>query len=237
MKGDHGAVDPSGEGDQVGGALRAHDRSGRDAGGPAPPDRHAPLVAGGRIRVLRRDLRCPRARGRRVLRRSHAGDGDRGRGGRHAPGIRRHALEPADVPLRPRPVARGARRGPGRRQGEQRPEPRLVPHVQQRRDLDAGQVGVPLVRRLGPGLSRDHAGRGGPRLRHAAARAHAGGALRPSERADPRVRVELQRREPAGARVGDAVQLPPAAEPLRRARPAESSSARSTSSCSTSRGG
>ena len=61
--------------DQVGGALRAHGRSGRDAGGPAPPDRDAPLVAGGRIRGLRRDLRGPRARGRRVLRRAHAGDG------------------------------------------------------------------------------------------------------------------------------------------------------------------
>ncbi len=30
----------------------------------------------------------------------------------------------------------------------------LAPHVQRRRHLDAGQVGVPLVRRLGPGLPR-----------------------------------------------------------------------------------
>ena len=30
----------------------------------------------------------------------------------------------------------------------------LAPHVQRRHHLDAGQVGVSLVRRLGPGLSR-----------------------------------------------------------------------------------
>ena len=37
-------------------------------------------------------------------------------------------------------------------------EPPLVPHVQRRRHLDAGQVGVPVVRRLGSRLSRGRAG-------------------------------------------------------------------------------
>ncbi len=47
---------------------------------------------------------------------------------------------------------------------------RLVPHGQRRRHLDAGQVGVPLVRRLGPGVPRVAAGDRRPRLRQAAAR-------------------------------------------------------------------
>ena len=34
-----------------------------------------------------------------------------------------------------------------------RPQPAVVPHGQRRHHLDAGQVGVPLVRRLGSGLS------------------------------------------------------------------------------------
>ena len=39
--------------------------------------------------------------------------------------------------------------GPGAQGRAQR---RVVPHVQRRHHLDARQVGVPLVRRLGPGL-------------------------------------------------------------------------------------
>ena len=48
---------------------------------------------------------------------------------------------------------------------------------------------------------------GRPRLRQGAARADAAQPLPAPERADPGLRVELQRRQPAGARLGDAVPL------------------------------
>ena len=47
---------------------------------------------------------------------------------------------------------------------------RVDSHVQRRHHLDAGQVGVPVVRRLGPGVPHDSAGHGRSRLRQAAAR-------------------------------------------------------------------
>ena len=55
--------------------------------------------------------------------------------------------------LRRRQVARGARRRSVRaRQARAIAQPRLVPHGQRRHHLDARQVGVPLVRGLGPRL-------------------------------------------------------------------------------------
>ena len=44
----------------------------------------------------------------------------------------------------------------------------LAPHVQRRRHLDAGQVGVSLVRGLGPGLPRARPDAGRPGFRQAA---------------------------------------------------------------------
>ena len=63
---------------------------------------------------------------------------------------------------------------------------RLVPHVQRRRDLHAGQVGVPLVRGVGPGIP--HAGLvdGRLRFREGAIAADAPQPLQPPERADAR---------------------------------------------------
>ena len=49
----------------------------------------------------------------------------------------------------------------------------LAPHVQRRRHLHAGQVGVSLVRRLGPRLPRPAADAGGPGFRQAATQADA----------------------------------------------------------------
>ena len=46
-------------------------------------------------------------------------------------------------------------------------QPRVVPHGERRRHLDAGQVGVPVVRGLGSRLPRDRARGGRPRLRQA----------------------------------------------------------------------
>ena len=44
---------------------------------------------------------------------------------------------------------------PFRKNRKPDPQRRLAPHVQRRRHIDAGQVGVSLVRGLGPGVSRD----------------------------------------------------------------------------------
>ena len=98
------------------------------------------------------------------------------------------------------------------------PEPRVVPHDQRRHHLHARQVGVPLVRRLGPCLPHaPHLDRG-PRLREAADGDDAPRGVPASQRPDSRLRVELQRREPAGARLGDAVPAPHRAGPAGRGR-------------------
>ena len=65
-----------------------------------------------------------------------------------------------------------------------------------------------MVRGVGPGVP--HASplaHGRPRLRQGPARPDAARALPPPERADAGLRVELQRRQPAGARLGHAVRL------------------------------
>ena len=115
----------------------------------------------------------------------------------------------AVLPLRRGHLAQGARRAPARRQAvTQGAQRRVVPHVQRRRHLHAGQVGVPLVRGVGsrvPHASRSRSSTStSPRsssllmLREP---------VRAPERPDPRLRVELQRREPAGARLGHALPL------------------------------
>ena len=62
------------------------------------------------------------------------------------------------------------------------PQPRMVPHGQRRHHLDARQVGVPLVRRLGPRLPHLAARHRRPRLRQAAAATDAARVLPASER-------------------------------------------------------
>ena len=105
-------------------------------------------------------------RGRRVLRRHHAATVERRRDGGHAPGAGRDAVVEAVLLLRPRPVAARAQRPPAARAGPARnPQRVLVPHGQPRRDLDARQVGVPLVRGVGPRVPLHAAGDGRPRLR------------------------------------------------------------------------
>ena len=81
----------------------------------------------------------------------------------------------------------------------------VVPHAQRRHHLDAGQVGVSVVRGMGSRVPYRGAGAGRFRLREGPAAVDAARPLLPSERADPRLRMELQRREPAGPRLGDAV--------------------------------
>ncbi len=63
----------------------------------------------------------------------------------------------------------------------------VVPHGQQGHHLDAGQVGVPLVRGLGPGLPHDTACDRGPGLREAADATDVSWALPAPQRADSRL--------------------------------------------------
>ena len=101
---------------------------------------------------------------------------------------------------------------------------RVAAPLQPRRHLDAGQVGVPLVRRLGPGLPHDPVRRSRSRLRQGAAPAPAARVVHAPERPAPGLRVRLRRREPAGARLGllaglqDDRRQGPARPPVPRAR-------------------
>ena len=86
-----------------------------------------------------------------------------------------------------------------------RPELGVVPHAERGHHLDARQVGVPLVRGLGPGLPHAPALDRRSRLRQGADEPDAPRLLPAPERSDARLRVELQRREPAGPRLCDPV--------------------------------
>ena len=86
----------------------------------------------------------------------------------------------------------------------QRPQPRVDAPLQRRRHLDAGQVGVPVVRRLGPRVPLRPARAGRFRVRQGAARAAAARVVHAPERAAAGLRVGLRRRQPAGARLGGA---------------------------------
>src|SRR5262249_50459576 len=170
--------EPGQERDEGGGALLPHGGSWRFRGDPPPV---VPFGAGGPGRGKwrrRQSLRHrPRGggggtaeRGRRVLRRPDAALPGRRRGQRLASGAGGDALEQAVLLLRRGQMARGARLRPLQADAQGGAAQRAVaPHVQRRRDLHAGQVGVPLVCRLGPGLPcrRPDAGRSG--LRQAAA--------------------------------------------------------------------
>ena len=111
------------------------------------------------------------------------------------------------------------------------PQPRLAAPQQRRHHLDARQVGVPLVRRLGPGVPLHPAGAGRPGLRQGAADAAAARVVHAPERPAPGLRVGLRRRQPAGARLGGLARLQDRADASRRRRPRASSSASSTSCC------
>ena len=106
----------------------------------------------------------------------------------------------------------------------------LAPHVQRRRHLDAGQVGVSLVRGLGPRLPRPRPDARRPRFRQAAAQADAARAVHAPQRPDPGLRVELRRRQPAGPRLVHHLHLPPG-KGAARARATGSGSRAASRSC------
>ena len=85
----------------------------------------------------------------------------------------------------------------------------LAPHVQRRHHLHAGQVGVSLVRGLGPGLPRARPDARGRRFRQAATAIDAPRALHAPQRPDAGLRVELRRRQSAGPCLVHHLHLPP----------------------------
>ena len=89
----------------------------------------------------------------------------------------------------------------------ERAQPRMAPSLQRRRDLDARQVGVSLVRGLGPGLSLRCAGVGRSRFRQGATPAHDPRVVHASQRPTAGLRMGVRRRQSAGARLGGLARL------------------------------
>ena len=187
-----------------GGARRVGERAaaadGRPDRRPAVPDRR-----GG-------PHRPPRRRGR-VLRRRHPGGRPGGGSGGRAARLRRAAVDPAALPLRRRGVAgrrprlaAATERAAGPRAG--RPEHLVAQPRPGRRHLDAGRVGVPVVRDVGPRVPRGRAVlTSTPRSRSPSCCCSAGVGPAP-QRAAARLRVGVLRREPARARLGRVAGLP-----------------------------
>ena len=98
-------------------------------------------------------------------------------------------------------------------------QPRMVSHGKRPCHLDARQVGVSLVCRLGPGVSHHRALDGRCGFRERTARPDAAGVFPASDRSDPGLRVELQRRQPARARVGHDLFVPDGTGAQGRSRP------------------
>ena len=166
----------------------------------------------------------------------HAADG---RAARRAAGVRRAAVEQAVLPLRRRDWLEGDPGQPpppaARKQGR---NARLGAPLQPRRHLDAGQVGVSVVRRVGPRVPHGPVRADRPALRQGAAPPAAARVVHAPERADARLRVRVRRREPAGARVGRAGASTRSTGDRRATRDRALPRARvSRSCCSTSPGG
>ena len=128
-------------------------------------------------------------------------------------------------------ATRASRRRPSRAQHG--PQQRLAPPRLVRRARDAGSVGVPVVRRLGPGLPLRAVGAPRSGVREVPGARAAARVVPAPERRPAGLRVELRRRQPAGPRDGRAAGL----HDRRRHATASSSSASSRSCSSTSRGG
>ncbi len=101
---------------------------------------------------------------------------------------------------RPGPAGPPARPGRHPQRGMDAPQ-------QPGRDLDAGPLGVSLVRGLGSGLPLRRPRPPRRRVRQGAAAAALPRVVHAPQRAAPRLRVELQRRQPPGPRLGGAARL------------------------------
>ena len=173
-------------------------------------------------------------RGRRVLRRAHPGRRQRRRGAgacaRRSPGCCGASscsttTSPAGWTATP-----PSRRRRSRADRAERPVAQLR---RVRHHVDAGQVGVSLVRGLGPGLPLRGAGARGPGVRQVPADPALPGVVPAPERGAARLRVGLRRRQPAGAGLGGAAR----SSPSTAAATSTSSAGSSTSCWSTSPGG
>src|SRR4051794_7610630 len=74
-------------------------------------------------------------------------------------------------------------------------------------------MGISLVCRLGPGIPYNRVGGRRYRFGKTAARSAASADIPASDRADPGLRMELQRREPPGAGMGGDIYIPHRAGP------------------------
>ena len=121
-----------------------------------------------------------------------------------AAGLRGSPVVQAVLPLRRFGLAGGRSRTAAAAAGAvgHGPQPRLAAGVRAGRDFDARQVGVPVVRLLGPGLSHDPVCAGRPGVRQAAAEPAAAGVVHAPQRADSGLRMEFFRRKSARARLG-----------------------------------
>ena len=99
-----------------------------------------------------------------------------------------------------------------------RPQSPLAPHEGGACRLDAGQMGIPVVRGMGPGIPLWRAGAGGCGFRQGADRTPAHRALPASEWTDPGIRMVLRRRQSSGAGDGGAEGIPRRAGTARRRR-------------------
>ena len=135
----------------------------------------------------------------------HPGDGQRGRGPGHAAGVRRAAVEQAVLLLRRGPLAgRGSGAAAAARGAPTRAQRPVAQLQLLRHHVDAGQVGVPVVRRVGPGLPLRGAGPRRPGVRQVPADPALPGVVPAPERGAAGLRVGLRRREPPGAGLGRA---------------------------------
>ena len=146
--------------------------------------------------------------------------------------LRRHDLEQAVLPLRRDALARG-RPDPAAaaRSAPPRPQQRVAAPQQLRRHLDAGQMGVSLVRRLGSRLPLHPARADRRRVRQAAARDADARVVHAPERPAAGVRVGVLRRQSAGARLGRLAGVPDRPQAARRSAATSSSSSASSTSC------
>ena len=190
-------------------------------------------------RRLRRDRRGAAAGGRRVLRRHHAGEPEPGRAPGGAPGARRHAVEQAALLLRPRRMARRPWRQPavGRTRAAAAATCEWFHMVNDDVISMPDKWEYPWYAAWDLAFHTPAAGAGRPRLRQAAAAAHAARRLHAPERPAAGLRVELRRRQPAGARLGGVVALPHRAAAARRRRSSAFCATRFTAWRTTSPGG
>ena len=136
---------------------------------------------------------------------------------RAAPGFRRHDLEQAVLLFR-HPAMDQGRSGPNpsSRRAAARPQPRMDAFEQRRHHLDAGQVGISLVRRLGPGVSHARTRADRFAVRQGATGAAHARVVHAPERANAGVRVGVRRCESAGACLGDLARLSDGPQAARR---------------------